>query len=254
MREKEVFITKSGFEIRSWDPVAEQTVKLDPEPMSFHIRSACHIEPGVTLGDLFRAVHPHKDLIAIVNLWCSCNAEVFHAEAAKPSSNPSTLRVIEISKDVEVHEGSSGTGQESVHVHGLGPSSEKEAGLHGVEPGEETSWGIDFMPVNDLANVPIVLKEKGSLEVWMNPDDPEYRTPGPDGEPRFFRLRTEYRAFYTLLDVMEIYYEVSFHGSPEHRDERMSELAAAVAEIESLTEEEREERLVPFERPPDVIN
>jgi hypothetical protein len=55
---------------------------------------------------------------------------------------------------------------------------------------------------------------------------------------------------FTFLDVLgEIYWEISFYGSPASRDERIAEIKESMREVE-----EGRATLVPLELPEDLVN
>ena len=92
-------------------------------------------------------------------------------------------------------------------------------------------YAIEFTLVNELAHLPVRL--------------------GPVMEiRRDYEKIGEASCTFTLLDVLgEIYWEISFWGSPEMRDQQREELEESVREIE-----EGRADLVPFEPPEDLVN
>jgi hypothetical protein len=114
---------------------------------------------------------------------------------------PSELSYIEIAKYFEWDEHEA---QETIDVSGIG-----EADQHGM-----THYGIDFTPVNQLVHLPVRLRSE--MEIRK-----DHKKIG------------EAPCTFTLLDVLgEIYWEISFYGSPEDRDRQRAELQESVREIE----------------------
>jgi hypothetical protein len=144
--------------------------------------------------------------------------DAFHSEARKPAGKPSDLTYIEIAKYFEWDEWGA---QETVDVSGIGEPDE-----HGL-----THYGIDFTPVNQLVHLPVRLRPKMEIR--------------KDNEKL-----GEASATFTLLDVLgEIYWEISFYGDPQSRDEQGAELREAAREVE-----EGRANLVPWESPKGKLN
>jgi hypothetical protein len=64
-------------------------------------RCACHIDAGVTLADVFRAVEQDPDLVRFLEHWSWCDLDAFHSEARKPATPASDRSYIEIAKYFE---------------------------------------------------------------------------------------------------------------------------------------------------------
>lgn len=206
-----IYITKTGFRKTEWDSSVRQYVDVPIRSILHELRYACEIEEGVTLGDIFTAVGESEALCLIIGEWSWCNCEAFHKEIKKPGI-PSDLKWIEISRCAEIEQ--DGTFQVNLNVSG--------------RDGTDTFWGIDFTPINELRDLPVKLSEK--LQVV------DFR-----GEE--FKREELKNDCFSLLDVLgELYFEVSFHGSPEDRNEKMGELMDAVKAIKDGTA-----TLVPFD-------
>jgi hypothetical protein len=212
-----IYITKNGFRKTKWDSDVRQYVDVPIRSILHELRGDCEIEEGVTLGDVFTAVSQSEALCLIIGEWSWCNCEAFHKEVKKPAV-PSDLKCIEISRYVEIEP--DGTLQVNLDVCG--------------RDGTEATWALDFTPVNELRDLPVKLSPKVLLI--------DFRGDG------FSREEFKNDCF-SLLEVLgEIYYEVSFHGSPEDRNEKMGDLFDAVKSIEDGTA-----KLVPFD-PKETIN
>jgi|SRR5581483_7565685 len=196
-----VHLTKSGIQVLTWDEDAEQYVEEEVRSVLFALRCNCHIDSGVTLGDIFRGVEAHRDLALFLQAWSHCDVEAFHAEARKPAAKPwADFEYIEISREFDWNEHGASN---QVRVRGVG------------EPGEFgcTHYGIDMTPVNQIAHLPVRLKPH--MEISRD------STKIAESPCRF-----------TLLDVLgEIYWEISFFGNPASRDDTAAEVEEAVRDI-----------------------
>jgi len=213
-----VHLTKSGIQALEWDREARQHVEEKIATALHVLRCACHIDADVTLGDIFQAVERHPELVPFLEEWSWCNVEAFHLEARMPTEKPSDLAYIEIAKYFEWDELEA---RETIHVSGIG-----EPGEHGA-----THYAIDFTPVNELVHLPVRLRPQMEIQ---------------QGHQKLGQAPCTF----TLLDVLgEIYWEISFHGSPESRDQRGAELRESVREIE-----EGRATLIPWEAPDEKVN
>jgi hypothetical protein len=196
-----VHITKGGIQALKWDSEVRQYVEQEIRSGLHVLRCACHIDADVTLADIFRAVEQDPDLVSFLEHWSWCDIDAFHTEARKPPTATSDLSHIEIAKYFEWDEHEA---QETVDVSGIGKPDE-----HGM-----THYGIDFTPVNQLSHLPVRLR--------------------PEMEIRKDHKRIgEAPCTFTLLDVLgEIYWEISFYGTPEDRDRQGAELQESVREVE----------------------
>jgi hypothetical protein len=201
MAEK-VHITKRGIEALQWDSSARRYVKQKVPTALYLLRCDCHVETDVTLGDIFRAVEQDPELTRFLERWCACGVDAFHAEARKAApEKDSEIACIEIAKHFEWDDQEA---QELVDLSGIGEPDE-----NGV-----TRYGFDFTPLNEVAHLPVRLQPR--IEIRK------------DGEKLGDAPCT-----FTLLDVLgEIYWEISFYGSPEDRDRQAAKLDEAVREVE----------------------
>ncbi|MFN0167274.1 MAG: hypothetical protein ACKV22_12665 [Bryobacteraceae bacterium] len=213
-----VHLTKSGIQALTWDSDVRQYVEQKIRTGVHVLRCACHIDADVTLGDIFRAVEQDPGLVRFLEQWSWCNVEAFHSEARKPAPEASDLSYIEIAKYFEWDEHEA---QENIHVSGIGKPDE-----HGV-----THYGLDFSPVNQLVHLPVRLRPE--MEIHKD-----------------HKKQGEAPCTFTLLDVLgEIYWEISFYGSPEDRELKSAELRGSVREVE-----EGRATLIPWNPPEDLVN
>ncbi len=213
-----VHITKRGIQALKWDGDVGQYLEEEIRSGLQVLRCACHIDADVTLGDIFHTVEQDPDLVRFLEQWSWCNVKAFHSEARKPANESSDLSYIEIAKHFEWGEHEA---QETIHVSAI-----MQAGDDGI-----TNYGLDFIPVNQLVHLPVRLRPE--LEIHKD-----------------FEKVGEARCNFTLLDVLgEIYWEISFFGSPEDRDRESAELQERVREVE-----EGRATLIPWNPPKDRVN
>ncbi len=210
----DVRIAKQGLQSFSWDSELGQNVEEKVPTFLVRLRCACEIETGVTLGDIFTAVSRDRALASFLGDYSWCNVDAFHTEAEKPA-RASSLTRLELIKRLEID--SEYDAGERVEFHGVGPPDEELRKL-GVTA-DEVPWGISLSPVNELVSLPVVLNHSASVT------------------ERYKEVRTASVSF-TLLEVLsEIYFEISFHGSPDARDGFRDELHLRAAEVEAGTAE-----------------
>jgi hypothetical protein len=166
---------------------------------------------AITLADIFRIVEQDPELARFLRVWAWCDLDAFHQEARKPGGRASDLHYIELAKYFEWDETEA---HETIHVSGVGGPGE-----HG-----DNRYGIDFTPVNELAHLP----------VRLNPRTDIHRDHKKVGDAP---------CDFSVLDVLgEIYWEISFYGSPTTRDVKRAEIDESVREIE-----EGRAELIPWE-------
>lgn len=109
-------------------------------------------------------------------------------------------------------------------IHGYGPytpsENEKEmAGGEGNLPfpeGEKIGYAIEFSPVNELADYPVDLLTDLKVQE-INYDDPR-----PHASAKIIDLGTKP---FTLLEMLKsVFYELTFAGTPEERNEQWEEI------------------------------
>lgn len=188
-----IYLTKNGFRKNEWNGEIRQYEDVPIESILSELRGACRIEEGVTLGDIFAAVEQSEPLSHILGEWAWCDCSAFHREIKRPAL-PSDLKWIAISRTAEIDK--DGEFNFGLDVNG--------------RDGTETRWAIDFSPVNELRDLPVRLEPIFTLWDWRSE------------EPTKQDLRTD---CYSLLEVLgELYFEVSFQGSPESRNEAKADL------------------------------
>lgn len=199
-----VRITKEGLKSFKWDSTIREYVEEEVESYIPKLRNSCRLDLGVTLGDIFNAVEQHSDLKAFIGMYSWCNMDAFHKEAKHSPLHKSNLEYLEISRYFE-------DGSTWDHFTGFGKPEKPEDGT------ELICYGIGFTPASEMVHLEVRLNPKCSIQK----DYKEVDT-------------TE--AWYSLLEVLDaVYWEISFYGNPEDRDQKGAELQEMVKEIKDGT-------------------
>lgn len=200
-----VRITRHGFEASEWDGEIREYVAQNVKTFVSQLRSPCTVDADVTLRDIFHAVESDPTLKFVLSEYSWCDIDAFHFEAEQPlreNEQASDLAYIEIAMRFEFDQHAA---QAVVDVSGVGRPDE-----HGC-----THYALDLTPVNQIASLPVRLNPTADIRKDM----------ASIGTAPYL---------FTLLEVLgEVYYEVSFHGSPASRDAFRGELLDAVADVES---------------------
>lgn len=97
------------------------------------------------------------------------------------------------------------------------------------EDKEHPNWGLDFIPVRNLLNVPI----KIGPHYASITSDIRYDEKGNLTNLNNKNIMVETECFPTILDVFrEIMVEITFHGVPEERKRRLGKIEEAVESVE----------------------
>lgn len=212
-----VRLEKRGIVSYRWDGDTREYVQDTDSSRGqiVNLRSRCEIEEGVTLGDIFRAVEADPLLMDFIAQYSWCWAiDDFHEEAKLPKPENIDTKIIEIVIEAfaELH---------SDRKKPEAPLDFNGVWLHFTGVGEDgVHYSISYTPMNELADVPVRLTNTC-----------EFRKDFTE-EP--FGKATEY--CFSLLDVLDaIYFDISFHGSPQDNREFIEMLAGRMKEVEDGT-------------------
>lgn len=208
-----VFITASGFRATKWDGDVREYVDKPINHIFHELRSACYIESGVTLRNIIENVGRIPELAMLIGQYSWCDVDAFVSEIRKPTPKPSDLKRIEINALLEIEQPYNGE-LPDIHI-GLDVYGRDDS---------DTRWAIELTPVNELAELPVVLNRTIAIHDWRNWElRPDKNLKVDEGQYCF-----------TLLEVLsQIFFEISFHGSPHERDVFASDLKQTVEDIES---------------------
>jgi hypothetical protein len=213
-----VHLTKIGVQVLKFNADARQYLEEKISTTLHVLRCECYIDADITLEDIFRAVEQDPDLARFLQEWSWCNVHDFHLEARKPASKNVNLTHLEVGKSFEWDDLAA---YEIIIFDGVG------------EPDEcgSTHYAINFNPVNEFVHLPVRLRLKE--EIWKD-----------------HKKLAEAPCTLTLLEVLGgIYWEISFHDSPESRDEFDAKLLQSVQDLE-----EGRATWEPLEQPKDQVN
>lgn len=205
-------ITKAGFV-----HIDQDGTESPAEDILDAIWDICTLDPDITLKDIIILVYSNKVLTTLVESYGQCNVEAFFKEVQKPALK-STLHYIELSRTITLQKKLKPARPDRCSIN---------LDVHGIGPGENgvviNNWAIDFTPVSDMADVPIRLQ--ADLEFR------DYREEGSYGNPG-----EKFKDYFTLIEVVgELFWEISFHGSPETRNEILGEVLDAKKAVEDGT-------------------
>jgi hypothetical protein len=226
-----VFFNKAGLFYEKWNGDKQKYIRRRVKKLSVwsHLRDACEIEDGVTLLDIFRIVDQYKALKMFIAQYSWCGAiDAFHAQAEEPDLSGEEEDPDEKMTHLEIywHADYSKFTKDPAYIelspsfHGVGPALGKNA--------EHSSdgimrWAIDFSPMYKLADLPVKLDK--TVEFFKPKDYKVGRKPIVAGERCF-----------SLQDVLDaIYWEISFHGDPQDKREKLGELMERVDSIKDGT-------------------
>lgn len=219
-----VFFTKAGLFHEDWNGKKNVRRRVKKASVWTHLRDACEIEDGVTLLDIFRTVDQYKALKVFMAQYSWCKAlEDFHVQAEEPDLSGEEEDPDEEMTHLEIYWHAEYSKFEKANYvelspgfHGLGPAKGKHANdfSDGI-----MRWAIDFSPMYRLADLPVRLDK--AVEFFQANDYKPGRKPIIKGEREF-----------SLQDVLDaIYWEISFHGDPQDKREKLDELKERVGEI-----------------------
>lgn len=189
----------------------------------------CRLAKNVTLRDVFLLLRKHEKLFtAVLRNWCA----EYTAEALATKGDPYTKRYsadgieyLKLQKWLSVWSFPKkqwASADDITHFGGVGFALRRASKELGVPKGYRMSWGVDFTPVHQLANIPLRLDDEYIVTVEGG-DDPK-----TNQEHRYLG------ATFTMGEILHgILWELSFHGSPKDRDARSAELDKTVEEYRS---------------------
>ena len=189
-----------------------------------------------TLKDFFNYVANHKDFQDFLSAYSWCKIDLFQKEINSPleKDDPSKIDVLKLNFAAQEHsyKDFDTTLEYGYDFCGYGPAEDDES--------RTESYALDLTPVNRLANLPVEIDRKVKGFKWPTFDRAARKAGKPAEEIKEFDLG---KIAPTVLELFsEIFWEISFFGTPEKRSDTMEMLDARVAEAkndrESLSKEE----------------
>lgn len=175
-----VAITKTSFQTRPHKMVGYD---LNNDDVYQFLNQSCVIEDGVTLKDIFDIMKQNEGLMEFFRRFSWCPAmDEFHDLAKKEAGVDNIIPAcLEISSMASLFDGYLDS---ETSFHGLDAKGDRES--------------ISFLPVNDIANLPIKLNNSFKLRYDTGTED-------LSGDRSI-----------TLLEILDaIYWEISFWGTPK---------------------------------------
>lgn len=198
-----------------------------------HLFDECRVAEGVVLRDILLLVQPHLDLYeAILRTWC----EAFVEEGLKPAPDKKETEVeyLRLYWQLSINTkwvNDQPTDQKMTNVSSF-PWLD---GVGFLQPdGTRTNYAISFTKTNELAGLPIkldpvlrIVDEELEHELFMKGRSEEKS----GSEIDFSSCKWEFpNPTFSLGDILYgIFYELSFYGPPERRDEKEAEIVGRVA-------------------------
>jgi hypothetical protein len=211
-----VKITKDGFLATKND---EEEILLQGEDVFTGLRSECEIEEGVTLGDILNLVDKNEHLKKFLSNYCLLHIDAHHDSALEEPEEHERLSYLEIDWCAEVW------------LDDRYNDLELYPNFSGYKNEDDTRYGLDFTPLNQLVYLPVKLNNDSSIHLMGSKE----RGEGWKLESKTARIKCE-RSF-SLLDVLDgIYWEIGFHGSPKSKEQKKEDLNEVVEEMKEQVE------------------
>jgi len=229
----QVVIRKDDF--YEWDEDSDLMVPVSSDRVFVVLRKSCNIDAGVTLGDIFRIVDKHDNLKEFLAGYSWCHAiQAFHDQAFEPPvEDKSRLTHLEICKFFDTKTAT----ERKKHPGGLRERiitidyEEPWNDFIGIGPGEDWDktpvdkmrYSVSYSPMNEIAHLEVKLVHTSEIYPPYSVKQLERNEP---------LLKKE--VWFTLLEVLDaIYWDISWHGTPEGNAEFLADLDCKVSEIES---------------------
>ena len=196
-------ITKDSKLIKNY----KQVHQLDVTEFSFaYILNYVVLEEGVTLRNILDIVKINKEFYAMImpNNFVEEYLEEAYKEGA---ARPTDLVRLELSHNFDFT-------NKSVFM-------ERRPYFDGVCAEENSTYAIDFTPVNVLMDLPVCYKLQDTFMISDEESD----------KLHIINKTVDETAFCTLIDVIDaIMWEISFYGPPSKRDDTIEEINKAIKE------------------------
>ncbi len=209
--------TKAGLMAIEWNNATDEW-EMAPEHIFSLLSTECEIEEGVTLSDIFHAVEKYEELMLFMASYAWCwDVRQFHEQIKKPGNNEEKAGTyLEVYRAASIH---SFEGKDNLT---------SGCGFHLIDPNPAVEYkqiSVSCTPLNEIANLPVRLNT--NYEIYKK---------SKESVLPISVLKTEMS--YTLLEVLHaIYWEVSFYGGPEAKEDFVDNMKGIVKGIENGTVE-----------------
>jgi len=182
-------------------------------------------EEGVTLRTLFSLIHKHIDIFKLIfGNWIDEYTDVILNGVPEKEDDEGSIDYLRVYFFIEVDDkGNELSIPAWPDFDGIGVAKTDDVVY---KKGDTIKWGVGYSPMQNLADLPIILQEK--VEVWYSKSKElkEYESNG-----------------FTLYQVIQgIVWEISFHGGPEQTSKFMDKIQVQIERIKS-----GEEKTYPLE-------
>lgn len=192
------------------------TCETEVTSLASYLTTKVEIKDNFTFGDLWHFIEIDSAIYGLVFSEAMGNFPIeFYIDDAKRSPNPvkhkqHEMNYLEVYWDVNHSKGqNSNIFDVYPCFHGVGPD------LHSTV-GADIGWAIDFTPISDLLKYPLKLNKL--VKVY------------PIGFVKGRKTVVNAERYFSLFDVLHtILYEITFCGTPAHRDEQEKVLIGTYA-------------------------
>lgn len=217
-----------------WDRENKEVEEIDASNyLLYHFNDELELEEGVTFRDLMLLVRPHCDVLSPIVTKQSDTLQKILAEGLdKKAKQPKSLEYVEISWRASVDKYGKNNAADFhkwVSFDGIGKPEDGEH-MRDWPADKPVTYALDFTPTYELADLPLKLNKKVVIYDERN---------GMANAPVLFEAEDSFTLYDVLLGA---FWELSFHGDPDSRNERLGELSKTIEEIDNGTAE-----LVPWE-------
>jgi hypothetical protein len=209
-----IHITKKGFQHLAWK--TDQHQYVEEEFVSFNClrESVTEVKEGVTLADIITFTARDEMLRLIVGAYSGCKVLDFYEElrqGVKPLSPDNELKYCTVAMEVEIIES---------RKYKIDKELEATLGFYGCGD-EKKTWALDLAPLTEIAALPFRLEANATVASMQ------------EGS---YEAERDLKYMPNLLELLDaIFFDISFHGSPAEKADRLNTLKEEVKSINDGT-------------------
>lgn len=233
-----ILLKKDGFYISEYNENLKQTECITiNKPFWYYYNHGLVLDEGITFGDVFTQLEPYLDkleehFLAETRGW---NMKAWFDEIKKERTKE-TVRFFEIRFNWHVDtffyfNRKTNQNENSLEKYLSFSAMAKSAnGKHGEE-----RYGISFMAIQNLRDLPVVFNKHCEISIWNT-------------ETKQNDVFFEFDEGISLRQLIaSLFYEITFHGSPETTREDFESLEETIEESEKLDRND-ESNFIPFSK------